>query len=35
LIENMGGDIGSAVKSFRSAVSSNDDQEELSQQKWQ
>lgn len=31
-LRNMGGDLGSAVKSFRSAISSKDDQEELEQQ---
>jgi sec-independent protein translocase protein TatA len=28
-LRNMGGDLGSAVKSFRSAVSDSDDKEEL------
>ena len=29
-LRNMGGDLGSAVKSFRSAVTDKDDKEELS-----
>ncbi len=29
-LRNMGGDLGSALKSFRSAVSDKDDKEELS-----
>ena len=31
-LRNMGGDLGSAVKSFRSAISGKDDPEELNQQ---